>query len=1103
MKKDIAPLYIRDNLNNNSVGNFLKTHIQENAELRFLTAYFTLQAYSELQAELESIQKLYFLFGQPSFIQSIDPERTEKLNYQIFNETEGIAVTKALEQKALALACSEWIQKKVEIKSLVNNFLHGKLYHITKQTKEQEAILGSSNFTKSGLGFSKKPNLELNLVITQKEAKQELKEWFDKIWNDSANVKDVKGEVLAYLKKLYQDNSPEFIYLKTLYHVFQDWIQNQQDSIFFEDKVGFFETEIWNMLYDFQKDGVKAAINKIQKYNGCIIADSVGLGKTFEALAIIRYFELKNYRVLVVCPKRLKENWTIYQSSKNNILNPFKKDKFNYHILFHTDMGQEKGKSKADGHDFETFNWGAYDLLVIDESHNFRGNPMQKGSKLNRVGWLLEKVIKGGVNTKVLLLSATPVNNSLHDLRNQILLIARGEKDFFKNSLNIADVTHTIQKAQTSFTNWAKKKITNNNLKVEDLISQLEDGFFTLLDSLTIARSRKQIQEFYQFKQKFPTRLKPISIYPDIDLQKALPSYEKIEEIIRNYKLSLFQPFNYVYEEKKLKYIAQAEEKGFVKDTRSFKGDYLIGMMKVNFLKRLESSIHSFRVSMERTIQKIDELLTKIEKFQTSKQNEVLEQILVEEAEEEESDFIVGQKLQFELADLDLEKWKKDLQEDKKAIQTLFEKAKEISHKRDAKLDELKKIISEKVKNFSIHKTLINSGNRKLLIFTAFSDTAEYLYENLKDFVQKELGLHIALVTGTSCQTTFGKQDFGSILQNFSPISKNRQANIEEEIDVLIATDCISEGQNLQDCDTVINYDIHWNPVRIIQRFGRIDRIGSKNQNVMLVNFWPVDDLNKYINLKERVEARMALVDLTATANDNLLSPDFEDTIQTELNHRDKQLLRLKEEVLDLEEIDENPSMTDFNLDNFRQDLLNYLKSRERELLKSPLGMFAHVPSPIEGFSHLIDYSAIAEVYKQNTPSGVIFCLKRKDVPEKISLKNPLSPYFLVYVTRNGEIQFSYTKVKQILEIYRYLCLHVEKPFDELCNLFNQRTNNGNDVHEYNELLLKAIQNLNEKIQAVNLENLLQGGRETVLLPYSANFENLELYELITWLIVW
>ncbi|MCF8302142.1 MAG: DEAD/DEAH box helicase family protein [Bacteroidales bacterium] len=1109
---------IRDNRVRGTVGQYLKKNIIVNSNLAIVSAYFTIYAYSQLKAELDSINHLDFLFGEPTFLRSIDPGKTNKRDFKIEDDNIIIPLEKRLIQKSIAKDCSNWIKEKVSIKSMVKpNFLHGKMYHITQESGVEKAITGSSNFTVKGLGLGGKPNIELNLVVDSDRDRIDLKNWFCELWgNKEGLVEDVKDAVHKYLEQLYVENEPEFIYYKTLYHLFEKYLDEQAKGGLLTEQTGFFESEIWNMLYEFQKDGVKGAINKILKHNGCVIADSVGLGKTFEALAIIRYFEMLNYRVLVLCPKKLSSNWTIYQSFHGSSLNPFKKDKFNYTVLYHTDLGRVSGHSKANGIDLENFNWGAYDLIVIDESHNFKGNPLERvtedgTSKMNRPKWLMEKIIKEGIQTKVLLLSATPVNNNLKDLRNQISLITEGNNSALYDATGIKDIALSLKNAQTLFTNWADPKKTKER-SIKQLIERLDSSFFKLLDELTIARSRKHIKSFYKAEQevgKFPIRNKPLSIYSNIDLKDRFYTYDELNKIILQYKLSVYNPSAYVLKGKQSKYEELAKTSGVLAFKQSDREHFLIGMMKVNFLKRLESSIESFEISLDRTIQKIEKLEKKIREFQQLEPNSMEESLKDMEPDEDERDeneddqeqWEVGKKLKFDLADLDLETWLEDLEADRHALNKLYNFSVAVSPDRDAKLKELQKLIKKKVQN------PVNSDNKKIIVFTAFADTATYLYDCLKDWCQQELDINIAIVAGSITKTTFGKNDFGHILTNFSPVSKNRDKILsmpdENEIDLLIATDCISEGQNLQDCDYLINYDIHWNPVRIIQRFGRIDRLGSKNESIQLVNFWPTKDLDNYINLKERVEARMALVDVTATADDNVLSTDqINDLIEDDLKYRNKQLKKLKKEILDLEDMDESISLTDFTLDDFRIELMNYIENNKEKLENAPFGLYAVVPSPSNNYSKQLDLFKFTESEREIIKPGVVFCLKQKGDTEGNEQINPLQPYFLVYIRDDGQVRFNYTQAKHILEIYRLMCAGETKPFEELCDLFNAETNNGEKMDNYTELLGKAIEQISRVFEKRSNQKITGNDRGAVLIPKKKRVKNMDNFELVTWLVI-
>ncbi len=1087
---------ILDNFCARNVGDFLKSKIEDGTSLSIVSAYFTIYAFQALRTQLTDIKELRFLYGEPRFIKQIDSASSNKKAFKI--EDEGLEFDDRLKQNWIAKACADWIREKVHIRSIQNsNLMHGKMYYISNNGVE-EAIVGSSNFTVRGLGISSNANnIELNLEVDSNRDRHALKMWFDTIWDNDELVEDVKAEVLSYLEQLYQNHAPEFIYYKTLYHIFGQFLEQQEKDGLLTEDVQLTDTHIWNYLFEFQKDGVKGAINKILRHNGCIIADSVGLGKTFEALAIIKYFELRNQNVLVLCPKKLRDNWTIYQAENNSELNLFLKDGFRYAVLSHTDLSRDSGYSG--NINLETLNWGNYDLVVIDESHNFRNNTQGKrdedGNLISKSRYqrLMEDIIQNGIKTKVLLLSATPVNNDLKELRNQISFLTANQDDAFRESLSIDSLKSTLADAQRTFTHWTKEKERRHT---RDLLEKLSSAFFILLDELTIARSRKHIEKYYPESLKklggFPKRTKPVSVYSEIDLKRQFLSYDELNEEISNYQLSLFNPSKYILPEYYDEYDL-GQIKNFKQTDREY---YLIGMMKVNFLKRLESSVHSFAITLERTIAKLDDLKKRIErfqKFQDENSELSLEEIQIEELDDEElqAAMQVGKKLVFKMAHLDVERWLADLNRDQEQLELPYIYAKDITPERDAKLAKLQELIAEKVKNPTTDRN--GNPNRKVLIFTAFADTATYLYDALQQWASEEFGIHTAMVSGGTSgnKTTFGRSKFEHILTNFSPESRKRAAidsmPQDAEIDLLIGTDCISEGQNLQDCDYLINYDIHWNPVRIIQRFGRIDRIGSINRNVKLVNFWPTPDLNRYIKLKNRVEARMALVDIAATQGDNLLQPEnIQEHLTDELKYRDRQLLKLKDEVLDLEDFSENVVLNEFNLDEFRIDLVNYIQSNRKRLEDAPFGLYAVVPSHP-------DYQTITK--------GVIFCLRQKGDSTGNEQINPLQPYFLVYIRDDGIVRFTFAQPKQIFEMYRQLCAGVKQPYEELCTLFDKHTHNGENMTHYNALLQKAVNSITRTYQKRAIGNLLSS-RSGKMLKQQKQVSNTTDFELITWLVI-
>ncbi|MCX7002740.1 MAG: helicase-related protein [bacterium] len=979
---------IRDNYLRGGAGECLAAAIPDDAALSFVSAYFTIHAYGMLRDALERAVSLRFLFGEPCFVRSLDSENKQSRQFRLTEA--GLALGNQLVQRRLARDCADWIQRKVEVRSVTRaGFLHGKLYHV-QDGKVAYAMVGSSNFTVPGLGLLPAGNnIELNLVVADDRDRADLLEWFNQLWDDTSLVEDVKDAVLKELARLYGNQSPEFIYYLTLFHLFRSFLDGTRDLDDAIRRVALPDTRIWQTLFSFQKDGAKAAINKILNYNGCILADSVGLGKTYTGLAVIKYFELRNERVLVLCPKKLRRNWSVYRS--NSTLNPFAEDRFRFDVLHHTDLSREAGDSN--GIDLATLNWGAYDLVVIDESHNFRNNklatqrPGDEKQRRSRYQRLMDDIISSGVRTKVLLLSATPVNNQLADLRNQISFIAGADvvrnnvaDAAFNTKLGIASVRETTRKAQTHFTNWAK--LPPGKRKTRDLIAALGGDFFKLLDGLSLARSRRHIATYYADEIErmggFPQRTPPRSVHAQIDLQRKYLSFEQLDAEINKLRLALYHPTRFLRNDLADTTRAFYQDKilgGFTQEGRE---KILIGMMKINLLKRLESSVDSFRLTIQRTIEKINVLEQRINAFETHlDQNpdldyETLTPGQLDDPDFDEEEFTIGARRRIHLAHLALPEWLKAVRDDRTQLQFLLEKTQSVTAARDGKLAELRTIIQDKATN----PTTTRDGrpNRKILVFTAFADTARYLYDNLAPWAQKELKLHTGLVCGDGGNaTSLGHTDYDDILTNFAPLAKRRAEQVAhfpqqtEAIDLLIATDCISEGQNLQDCDLLVNFDIHWNPVRIIQRFGRIDRLRSHNAAVHLVNFWPVADLDCYLGVKQRVEARMALVDLAATQTDNLLdTTQIDELVQEELLFRDSQLKRLKNEILDLEDLDGAVSLTDFSLDEFRLDLLRFLESRREELEEAGDGLYA-VVAP-----------------KADLPAarpGALFCLRHSPMP--------------------------------------------------------------------------------------------------------------------------
>jgi SNF2 family DNA or RNA helicase len=1110
---------IRDNYSRGSVGDFLREKIRPGSELSFVSAYFTIYAYGALKEVLDSIEHLDFLFGEPSYVNRLDPGKTEK---KAFTMEDGLKLTNQLRQKRVAQDCARWIQDKVDIKTVRQaNLLHGKMYHVSNDGIE-EAILGSSNLTVAGLGLGAAGNnIELNLVVDSNRDRAELKKWFSDVWNNPRLVKDVKEDVLIYLRKLYANHSPQFIYYLTLFNLFRDYLDGTRDVDDDLRRVALPDTRIWRTLFSFQKDGAKAAINKILDFNGCVLADSVGLGKTYTALAVIKYFELRNERVLVLCPKKLTRNWTIYRNPSS--LNPFSDDKFRYDVLHHTDLSRERGM--VNGIDLATLNWGAYDLVVIDESHNFRNNklavqrPGDKERRRSRYQRLMEDIISSGVRTKVLLLSATPVNNQLADLRNQISFIAGGDvarehdaDGAFAEKFDIPSIKETTRLAQTHFTNWAKTAPAKR--KTRDLIAAIGGDFFKLLDGLSIARSRRQVASYYEGEMThlggFPDRPPPKAVHAPIDLDQKFLSFEQLDGEISALRLALYHPSSFLRDDLPPPVRAAYEDKIFGGFTQEGRERILIAMMKVNFLKRLESSVDSFRLTLQRTIEKIDTLeerITEFEKHLDDNPEIDYDSIMPDQLEDpdfDDEEFTIGGRRRIHLAHLKLPEWLKQVRNDRTQLQFLLEKTRSVTARRDGKLAELRGFIETKVREPSTNRD--GKANRKVLVFTAFADTARYLHKHLATWASDELGIYTGLVCGDGGNAaSLGRTDYDDILTNFSPMAKRRSdqaarfENQSEEIDLLIATDCISEGQNLQDCDLLINYDIHWNPVRIIQRFGRIDRIGSRNDFVQLVNFWPVADLDHYLGVKLRVEARMALVDLAATQTDNLLDTgQLEDLIKEDLLFRDRQLKRLKDEILDLEDLDDSISLTDFSLDEFRIDLLRYLEANREELEEAGEGLYAVVPPK-------------ADLFTRAQP-GALFCLRHRSgakqpsdasgKPADSAKLNPLAPYYLVYAHDDGTVRFSFAQPKETMLLLRDLAAGEPAALERLCDQFDRRTGDGADMSHYDGLLERVLASIERTFQKRAVRSLLS--KRDAVLPTAGETPRAEGddFDLVTWLVI-
>jgi superfamily II DNA or RNA helicase len=1069
---------IRDNRSRGAVHEFISERAIPDSILSVVSAYFTVFAYERLHKALDQVRHMRFLFGEPRFLKDADNAGLIPPAFAL--DEEGLRLTEQIRQRAAALRCAQWIKQRVEIKSVRRaGLLHGKLLHID-DGRRPHALVGSSNFTINGLGLGGSPNLELNLIVDSDRDREDLLAWFDELWADASLTEDVREEVLRALEASYAHASPEFVYFKTLLQLFGDSLLDREaeDALF--KGTAFEQTAIWQMLFDFQRDGLRAVLAKIEKHGGCVLADSIGLGKTFTALAVIKWFEKRNKNVLVLCPKKLRENWTDHLAANNSELNSLRDDRFGYTVLSHTDLSRDTGK--VGDIDLSRIEWGNYDLVVLDESHNFRSGSRNRspGGRRSRYERLMDDIIKSGVRTKVLLLSATPVNNDLSDLKAQLDLISADRGDAFA-ALGIPNLGTLIGAARRRFLDWAK----SGSRDAGELLNKLPPALFGLLDGLTIARSRRHIERHYASSMAriggFPKRASPESAFVAIDREGGFPAFEDVDAAISKLELALYSPLTFVLPEHRALY-----DKGGNFDQNN-REKYLIAMMKVGFLKRLESSISSFRRTMERMVARVDQRLRDLDEFESSAAIASPPPDDVELDDDLEEAFEVGAALKYNLAHVDRAMWKAALLRDRERIASLAAEARKVTPTRDAKLRRLEEIVRAKASEPTVNRD--GEANRKVILFTAFSDTARYLYDQLAP-VARDCGLHAALVTGDGCKTTFGKARFQDILVNFAPRAKRRAllrgADTGGEIDVLIATDCISEGQNLQDADLLVNVDIHWNPVRLIQRFGRIDRIGSRNATVRMVNFWPTEDLNKYLRLKDRVEARMALVDVSATGDDDLLNGGTD--ADGDSRWRDEQLLRLKDEVFDLEETGGGVTLADFALDDFRADLRGFARANEAALRAAPLGLSAVVPNEVKGGT---------------VDPGVIFCLRRRPAepsPDQARI-NPLDPHYLVHVRDDGSVRLGFGQPKPILEAYRALCLGHNEPFEALCTAFDHETDYGQKMEQYDTLIHAAVASIGETSATRTLAALT--GQRGARVPDQVAQARASLdYDLITWLIV-
>ncbi|WP_020224180.1 helicase-related protein [Holdemania massiliensis] len=1062
----------------------LSSELKGGSKLSIAAACFSIYAFQELKKELCDIDELRFIFTSPTFVkEKFKKEKREfyipRLNRErsLYGTEYEVKLRNELTQKAIAKECAEWIKKKVTFKSNITS--DNMMGFINLDEKNYMPING---FTTVDLGCERGNNAYTMIQKSEAPFSNAYIDLFESLWNDEDKLQEVTNEVIENITAAYNENSPDFIYFVTLYNIFNEFLEDISEDMLPNEATGFKESKIWNLLYNFQKDAVLAIINKLEKYNGCILADSVGLGKTFTALAVVKYYENRNKSVLVLCPKKLTNNWNTYKD--NYINNPIAEDRLRYDVLYHTDLNRTRGTSN--GLDLERLNWGNYDLVVIDESHNFRNGGKIKGDddKENRYLKLLNKVIRKGVKTKVLMLSATPVNNRFNDLKNQLALAYEGNTDYIDDKLNTTcSIDDIFKNAQRAFNTWSKWETVDRT--TEKLLKMLDFDFFEVLDSVTIARSRKHIQKYYDTTDigTFPTRLKPMSLRPKLtDLKEAI-NYNEIFEQLMLLNLSIYTPTHFILPSKLEKYAEMYEDnKVNVGFTQANREQGIRRLTAINLMKRMESSVYSFNLTLKRIKELIESTIETIDRYDkySSVKLELKDISNIDDFDSDDQNtddlFTFGKKVKIDIADMDYISWRNELAKDQDVLELLSLMVGDITPRRDSKLQELFKVIDKKMTE------PINPNNKKIIIFTAFADTAGYLYDNVSEYVKKKFGLNTAMITGAVDGKTTAplkNRDLNTVLTCFSPISKDKKLlmpNNPVEIDVLIATDCISEGQNLQDCDYLINYDIHWNPVRIIQRFGRIDRIGSKNTYIQLVNFWPDVTLDEYIDLKATVETRMKIVDMTATGDDNILSEEE----KTDLEYRKSQLKRLQEEVVDIEDMSTGISIMDLGLNEFRLDLLEYIKHHE-DIDKTPFGLHSVVPA------------------SEETPAGVIYILKNRSNSVNIDNQNRLHPFYMVYISNDGDVVCDHLSPKQMLDKMRFLCKGKNEPIPELYRAFNKETRDGRNMSEFSRLLGEAISSIIEVKEESDIDSFLSGGQISFL---SNEIKGLDDFDLICFLVV-
>jgi len=702
----------------NTVRDDLKKTLSTGSKVSIAAACFSLYAFQALKEQLQSVDEFRFIFTSPTFIAEKAPKEKREFyiprltrEKSLYGTEFEVRLRNELSQKAIARECAAWMQKKAKFRSNItqngmNNFL------CVENSDDQYTYMPMNSFTTVDLGCERGNNISNMITRMESPASCSFLDLFNNVWRDESRLQDVTEEVIESISDVYQENPAELIYFMTLYNIFSEFLEDISEDVLPNEATGFKDSEIWNKLYNFQKDAALAIINKLEQYNGCILADSVGLGKTFTALAVIKYYEGRNKSVLVLCPKKLKDNWMTYRG--NLVNNPLSKDRLRYDILYHTDLSRDRGDTVM-GLPIDRINWGNYDLVVIDESHNFRNGGELSGEdneKENRYLRLLNRVIRTGVQTKVLMLSATPVNNRFYDLRNQLALAYEGHAEQINSKLNTkSDIDTIFRNAQKVFNTWSKQPAEGRTTSA--LLSELDFDFFEVLDSVTIARSRKHIQRYYDTTEigNFPTRNKPISLRPKLTHLPGAINYQEVYEQITSLNLSIYTPSAYILPTKIAKYI-DPDSKHAKTISQAGREQGIRRLMSINLLKRMESSVHSFQLTIQRINKLYDDTLAQIASFQPGMCINV--QDIAGEADFDFDDqntdaFSVGKKFKVDLRDIDYLTWQRDLQADLEILELLISMVEDITPEYDYKLNQLLNVVARKIEN------PINPGNKKII----------------------------------------------------------------------------------------------------------------------------------------------------------------------------------------------------------------------------------------------------------------------------------------------------------------------------------------------------------------------------------------------------